>query len=261
MSDLPTDSNTNRTVQARSNSRAQSVSNSALNREPKSKRLKYYWNRNLHKAGIWIEAACALVLVGITGTYIRFAGGQLDEMRKATNATQTAAEAAKGSSDLTRKQMESVDAAKVDLPRGVYISFPFPPRGEAIANLINSGHAAAHDVHLSLTVTLNESNEQRLNARGRKILYKTETIPAIRPSNAIAREDFVYPFELSQEQYKRILKTDDYIIAEGVVDYENGFNTRIKQPFCYAYIWGSPNFGRWQGPCDQAKTKIREAKR
>ena len=215
---------------------------------------------NVHKAEIWIEVVCALVLVGITGTYICFVGGQLDEMRKGAKAPQAAAEAAKGSANLTRKQTESVDAAKVDMPRGIYISFPFPPRGEAVANLINNGHAIAHDIHLSLAISLHEANE-RLNARGRKILYKTETISAIRPSTAITREDFIYPFELSQEQYKRILKTDDYIIAEGAVDYENGFNTRIKQPFCHAYIWGSPNFGRWQGPCDQMKTKIREAKR
>ena len=136
----------------------------------------------------------------------------------------------------------------------------FPLVAKLSSNLINKGHVMAHDIHLSLSLTLKETNEQRLNAHGRKILSKTETIPAIRPSTVITREDFTYPFELSQEEYKRILNSDNYITAEGVVDYENGFGVKIKRPFCYTYIWGSSNVGRWQGPCNQVKTEILEAK-
>jgi len=56
---------------------------------------------------------------------------------------------------------------------------------------------------------------------------------------------------LTQEEYKRIIKTDEYIIAEGILEYQDGFDRRTKQPFCYAYIWGRrPKFGRWQGACD-----------
>src|SRR5439155_27335246 len=65
-----------------------------------------------------------------------------------------------------------------------------------------------------------------------------ETVPAIPPTTSTTRPDFIYPFELTQSEFTQVMNTESYIIAEGLVDYENGFDSRIKQPFCYAYVWG-----------------------
>ncbi|MGH9747454.1 MAG: hypothetical protein ACRD59_15265 [Candidatus Acidiferrales bacterium] len=43
---------------------------------------KYYCYRKLQKAPIWIEAVCAVALVVITGFYTRYAGRQLQVMRR-----------------------------------------------------------------------------------------------------------------------------------------------------------------------------------
>src|SRR5215813_12587179 len=61
--------------------------------------------------------------------------GQLCQMQKATKATQMAAEAAKQSADLSRKQMEGVSAAIVEMPHGFSITFPIGEVGEARTNI------------------------------------------------------------------------------------------------------------------------------
>jgi hypothetical protein len=107
MNDLPADSNAKRATQPTSNPPAPRISDSALYKEPKSKRFKRYCNRNLPKAPIWIEAACALALVGITFAYTHYAAGQLREMRKATKATENAAHAAALAADTADATLKS----------------------------------------------------------------------------------------------------------------------------------------------------------
>ena len=192
--------------------------------------------------------------------YAIFAALQWSAMKEATQASQRSAIAAKDSADLARKQMEGIVAAVVDIPRGVSVDFPVPPFGEARANLINSGHVLAHDIHFTLAVTIQRTSEDSA-ARGRTILSKRETVPAIPPTAVTLRPDFIYPFALSQSEFLQLMDTESYIIAEGLLDYENGFDNRIKQPFCYAYIWGSPTFGRWTGDCGRAQSQIHLAKK
>lgn len=206
-----------------------------------------------------IAVFSVLLFIG-TVVYTVFAALQWSEMKKATEASEHSAMAAKDSADLARKQMEGIVAAAVDIPRGISIDFPVPPLGEARADLVNSGHVLAHDVHLTLSVTIQKSSEGSA-ARGRTILSKAETVPAIPPAAVIPKPDFIYPFELSQAEFQQVMDTESYIIAEGLLDYENGFDTRVKQPFCYAYVWGSPTFGKWTGDCARAQSQIRLAKR
>jgi hypothetical protein len=109
MSDLPADSNAERTTQPTSNPPAPPISDLTPYKEPKSKRFKRYCNRNLPKAPIWIEAACALALVGITFAYTHYAAGQLREMRKATKATEKAANAAMDAAQSAERQRISFE--------------------------------------------------------------------------------------------------------------------------------------------------------
>jgi hypothetical protein len=224
-----------------------------------------WWKRKWHfiivpqHSNALVAAFSALLFIAMV-VYTIFAALQWSAMKKATQAAQRSAIAAKDSADLARKQMEGIVAAIVDIPRGVSIDFPVPPFGEARANLINSGHVLAHDVHFTLSITIQRTSEDSA-ARGRTILSKAETVPAIPPTAATTRPDFVYPFELSQSEFLQVMDTESYIIAEGLLDYENGFDSRIKQPFCYAYIWGRQTFGRWTGDCGRAQSQIRLAKK
>jgi hypothetical protein len=173
-------------------------------------------------------------------------------------ATKKAADAAKESADLTRKQMESTGAAVIEITKGVAVYFPVPPSGEVRMNLRNSGHVIAHDIHISLSLSLKDTGEQSVLLR--TVFSKMETIPAIAPSMYEDRPDRIYSFELSRDEHDQIMATKAYLVVEGGFDYENGFDTRTKQPFCNAIIYG-PKFGSWQGACDQAQTQIRMAHR
>ena len=206
-----------------------------------------------------IAVFSALLFIA-TAVYTIFAAFQWSEMKKAAQVSERSAAAAKDSADLARKQMEGIVAAIVDIPRGVSIDFPVPPLGEARANLVNSGHVFAHDIHLTLTVTIQKTSEGSA-VRGRTILSKVETVPAVAPAAAALRPDFIYPFELSQSEFQQVMDTESYLIAEGLLDYENGFDSRIKQPFCYAYVWGNQTFGKWAGDCARAQAQIRLARR
>lgn len=205
-----------------------------------------------------IAVFSALLFIA-TVVYTVFAAFQWSEMKKAARVSERSATAAKDSADLARKQMEGIVAAIVDIPRGVSIDFPVPPLGEARANLANSGHVLAHDIHLTLSVTIQKTTEG--SAARRTILSKVETVPAIPPAAATLRPDFIYPFELSQPEFQQVMDTESYLIAEGLLDYENGFDSRIKQPFCYAYIWGNQTFGKWTGDCARAQAQIRLARK
>lgn len=83
-----------------------------------------------------IGTSIGLAVIGLLALIIYY--GQLREMRKATEATKIAADAAKQSADLTRKQMESVGAAVIEMAKGISVYFPVPPSGETRVNLMNS---------------------------------------------------------------------------------------------------------------------------
>jgi hypothetical protein len=89
-------------------------------KEPYSKRLKRYCNRNLGRVLIGVELSFAFALVIITGWYTHYAAGQLAEMRKSTKAAQDAANAArqgaleaKNANDFARDALVKVQRAFV----------------------------------------------------------------------------------------------------------------------------------------------------
>ena len=109
----------------------------------------------------WVEitqigSSIVLAVVGVIALYIY--SGQLTEMRKSTKAAQDAADAAKESVDLARKQMEDISAAVIEITKGVSVSFPVAPFGETRINLRNSGHIIAHDVHVSISLSVKDKD-------------------------------------------------------------------------------------------------------
>jgi len=160
--------------------------------------------------------------------------------------------------DLARKQMEGIRAAIVEMPRGVSVDFPAPPSGEARINFSNSGSVIAHGVRLSLSLIFRETGNGN---RERQVLSKNQTITALAPASVTTLPDLIIPFELSGEEHKQVLDTKAYMVAKGNFDYENGFGTRVDQQFCYAYLWGSSQFGKWIGACDVVQSQIHLAEK
>ncbi len=107
MSNLPPNANAKRATQKTGDPPEPPHFESYANyKEPYSKRLKRYCNRNLGRVLIGIELLFSLILVAITGTYTYFAGGQLDEMRSSTVAAGKAANAAESAAKATLQQLD-----------------------------------------------------------------------------------------------------------------------------------------------------------
>jgi len=92
---------------------SQSDGGSPVNPKPKPGARKSNCCRKLRHAPMWIEAACAVALVGITGAYTYFAREQarianrtLGEIIKQYPEIQKSANAAKSASDTTAKALE-----------------------------------------------------------------------------------------------------------------------------------------------------------
>jgi hypothetical protein len=69
------------------------LENGANYKEPTSKRIKRYCSRNLRRVPVGIELLCAILLVGITGTYTHYA------KKQAETANATFGEIQKGGAD------------------------------------------------------------------------------------------------------------------------------------------------------------------
>lgn len=169
--------------------------------------------------------------------------------------TKKAAEAAQQTAILATKQMESLKAAVIEMPHEMIIQFPTPPFGEARANFINSGGVNAHQFRFNVSIILQKTDRE---SELRTIVSASEKRPVVGLTGATS--DYIFPFDLTPAEYEDVMKTQNYIVAKGSFEYENGFGTVIPQPFCYAYIWGSQKFGRSVVKCSQAQQSIRLAR-
>src|SRR5438445_1788441 len=189
--------------------------------------------------------------------YVTIAGFQWCEMRKATQATQIAAKAAKESADLTRKQMESVSAAVIEQRNGgIPFVFFHPPLSEVRFSLKNGGQVIAHDVRVRFIATVhNVSNPQS----ERPLVSGDRTIPVMRPTrdDASTPPDLTFPFDTSASQIKNIVdRGEEFIVIDGTLSYDNGFATTVTEPFCQAYLW-TPGYGRQFPRCAEIKMTLK----
>ncbi len=217
--------------------------------------------------GPFISAIATVVIAFLTGVYVHWShaqwsvmNSQLREMQKQTAQTQIAAAAAKESADLTRKQMEVVGAAVVEFNRNqVGITFPTPPNtryGQVGYEIVNVGHVIARDTHIVFSMSIKSPN----GYIRRTILSKVvDNIATLSPSDLANIPGRSYNFELSPSEITQAMNTDTYISVSGTLDYDNGFETRISQPFCFTYIWGT-QWGKSQVTCNQIDATMREVK-
>jgi hypothetical protein len=211
---------------------------------------------------IWLTGAiaffglCTVVVGALQWSAMR---GQLQEMKAGGVDTHILAQATKDSAELTRKQMEGTSAAVIEVTKPINVYFPIPLPVPLFAqtriNLRNSGHVIARDVHLVLSVSTQDTGKRNLHT---VVFSATDVLPAIAPSMFEDRPDRSYSFQVTKSEYERLMKTSDYIVAEGTIDYDNGFGLRTNQRFCYASVWGT-RIGSWAGECDEVGLQIKTA--
>ena len=100
-----------------------------------------------------IEAACAVLLVIITGTYTYYAAGQLHKMRRATVAAENAAIAAKSAADTAIQTMHIGDRAWVNVSTG---QAPMTDGSPLVipVTIVNNGKTTAFNVVGRMVVNL-----------------------------------------------------------------------------------------------------------
>jgi len=194
----------------------------------------------------------------LLATYTGFTIAMYFANKKSADAAEIAAYAAKESAELSRKQMEGVSAAKVEMPRGIDVSFPIPPFGQVRASFINKGHVISLEATLSVSLTIKNVGQ---NTERTIFSDRRETKTMIPPSDAPAISDFFTGFNLTEEEYKQLWKTQAYLIVNSSLDYDNGFEKRISQKACTAYLWGSPKFGRPIVGCDEVSAYLELARK
>jgi hypothetical protein len=151
MNDLPTKQNAaNASGEANEPPKPPRLNNvSATNPESQRQRSKSNLWRKLHKAPVWIEAACAIALVVITGFYTHYAHRTLEEIIKQYPEITKSANAAKSAADTASSALVSVQRAFVTYDETDVDSYPTsirPTNQEAwafTAKLENSGTTPA----------------------------------------------------------------------------------------------------------------------
>jgi hypothetical protein len=222
---------------------------------------EYCEAQNRERKSRWPKVKTGLQIVGIASaaTLAILTFLTLQEVRKQTPKIAESADAAKESADLASKQLEAVDAAVIE-PLIPTVQLPIPITMEIRFAPKNDGHVIARDLKLGFSVALQDATTG--SVIGKPLLQKQETIPALPPTGPQSTwPNLIYSITINESLKRRLELTECYVTVKGRFSYDNGFRTRLGDEFCYAYIWGNNKFGRWTGPCDQAATQIRLAKK
>jgi len=97
MDDLPAHTNTNNAASEEKDSHPHHIilTDASVNEEEEREHRSAQRSRKFRKAPPWIEAACAILLVVITGTYTHYAGKQVTAMQQQLQQMKTASDQAK----------------------------------------------------------------------------------------------------------------------------------------------------------------------
>jgi hypothetical protein len=203
-------------------------------KEPYSKRIKRYSNRNLGRIVIGIELFCAIALVVITGYYTHYAGGQLVEMRNATQATKNAADAAKTSADIARssyemerRRAEDMEEAVCRLSGGGMAAFDnfFP------IYISNTGKVTARGIRAHIEISLNTFPN---NKKIRVLAAKDISIPELTREKGMDQKE---KLPLSPLDWENIADTKQIIADSGQITYENGFERVVSDTVCQVWVY------------------------
>jgi len=189
--------------------------------------------RELAREFRWFEAASlfingALAIIGVIALCIY--GGQLAEMRKATQATKVAADAAKQSADITEHSFQMERRRAED-------------QEEAICRLRTDGMAALDRVGHVRVINSGKTKARNVEAHVDTYLADAVTLNKLRDLGSVDIStselggndqslDRGINLPLTARDWKNLADTNQVIIDSGHVRYENGFGRVVDEPFC-----------------------------
>jgi hypothetical protein len=129
-----------------------------------------------------------------------------------------------------------------------------------IVLLKNDGHVIAPESHATFRIdTVAFPNENTvLNSKAVSI-----TAIQLRPASADGKN---YPLEDFDQGDKQFLTQKRTVVVKGILQFEDGFDRRFEQSFCYSYIGvynfrneqtaGSTSGGGGFMPCDEFRERV-----
>ena len=196
--------------------------------------------RNVLERDIKMGEICLIIINGLllvtTIVIACIYYGQLQQMTKATKATEDAATAAKESADLTRQQIVTSQAAILGIRFDVLFRF-LPGEAHGLRSIVEyrSGSAIANNIHVNLDASW--TNAPGLTDVGEP-LHVEYDIPAMRQQNSRADVHMIPLQGLTMETWEPIRQktTNRTIVVKGSFHYNNGFDPVPEQHFCFVYF-------------------------
>jgi len=181
----------------------------------------------------YVETACAILLVIITGYYAYFAKQQWVEAQKTANAaicaTRISADALKLTRDVFKATQAAVLQPSVELEA---------PAGDAFVAVVfrNTGHSQAQNIVGSISFG-------RFDEHGKRVQH---TIRPFRRST-VAEDSFLGEYISLGERLNITSPTQQHMTVKGYISYDNGVEKDNRQSFCFG-VTTEKQFGsqKWE---------------
>ncbi len=186
-----------------------------------------------------IEAVCAVLLVIITGFYTYYAAGQLHKMKRSTEATERAANAAKDSVDLARKNAHFDQRAWLGISYGTY-KYAISQTFGATYEVTDTGKTPARNVQGKAVTRFMKSGdtpsftyEHGTNVDLGTMLPNVHQggISWLMPFN-VRKEKHIQPMKISDEMFRALHNGSGYIMIYGNIGYDSVFGAHHWIKFC-----------------------------
>lgn len=179
----------------------------------------------IHHATFWSQIC--LGLIGIVALIIYY--GQLCQMRKATIATEIAANAAKNSADLNRQLAEATQAAILEC---TVISQPELDKSFTFSvGVENRSKGTAKHVEGKLTASVRTWPDQNLVGAPTIISIEAPQMAGQQSENAFLSSQSK-TFTLKAFNPEALYASRQTVVVEGFFKYDNGFGDIITSPIC-----------------------------
>jgi hypothetical protein len=218
----------------------QVLAGSAIYEQTKAQDRKKQRYKKLRHAAVWIEAACGILLVLITGIYTYFAAGQLRIMGRATKAAEDSANAARSAADtasntlkFTQDSFRDEQRAWIGVPDLKIVSIPNPTTIDVF--LHNSGRTPALHVRRATVYATRDQiikgpsprdiavAEKKILKSGEIAIAPDET-PTLRASD---NDGYV------AGKWTAIDAGQKFLYVYGIIGYTDVANRPHKTSFCY----------------------------
>ena len=227
------------------------------------------------KRGVnWIDSKgplmttlATITIAVLTGIYVHYSraqwkvmSGQLVEMKKTTEASKVAAEAAQSSAQLNWQIMRSSNAAALAPRIGTNVADPVALAYGLSISFNNGGKVPAKNFRCEATMTRQTVPGYRTIGHTQRIAFGADQVRPWAGANSYGPAETVYgKFELSSftdRDMQSIHDMHETVEIEGTFQYEDGFQNTVKESFCFLNLRVhnvAGNFNEGWFPCVEGK--------